>query len=222
MTCSLPARWRNCILLWMDVFLHEIYLCTTGDWAGHVRVPSTRCHGGHRPLSPLLFCCDGALGRAVCCGKFTITSCIYTSQERWLSCKCVHSILLRCLPIQWLTFYCIQFWQRQSNFLSFYWNTYTLSTAEEIRQEYHGTPSVDPVTHKPNVYYPSWKRKVWYVFSAVAMLPLLSAGVAVMTLSLNLNGYVKSTDSPIYVEIFARFAQPVSFYHNCMHGILLP
>lgn len=32
-----------------------------------------------------------------------------------------------------------------------------------------------------------------------------------MTLSLNLNGYVKSTDSPIYVEALARFAQPVSF-----------
>ena len=42
------------------------------------------------------------------------------------------------------------------------------------------------------------------------MLPLLSLGVATMTLSLNLNGYVKSTESPIYVEYLARYAQPVS------------
>ena len=48
------------------------------------------------------------------------------------------------------------------------------------------------------------------MFSAVAMLPLLAVGVAIMTLSLNLNGYVKSTDSPIYVKVIASFAQPVS------------
>ena len=42
------------------------------------------------------------------------------------------------------------------------------------------------------------------------MLPLLSLGVAVMTFSLNLNGYVKSKESPIYVETLARYAQPVS------------
>ena len=109
-----------------------------------------------------------------------------------------------------LLFPFLQFWQRQSNFLSFSWNTYTLSKAYEMQQGYHGIPSIDPVTHKQSVYYPSWKRRVWYVFSAVAMLPLLSVGVAVMTLSLNLNGYVKSTGSPIYVEAFAKFAQPVS------------
>ena len=42
------------------------------------------------------------------------------------------------------------------------------------------------------------------------MLPLLSLGVCVMTLSLNLNGYVKNTESPIYVESLAKFAKPVS------------
>ena len=47
------------------------------------------------------------------------------------------------------------------------------------------------------------------MFSVAAMLPLLSLGVAAMTLSLNLNGYVKSRESPIYVEYLARYAEPV-------------
>jgi hypothetical protein len=44
------------------------------------------------------------------------------------------------------------------------------------------------------------------------MLPLLSVGVAVMTLSLNLNGYVKDPHSPIFVPQLAKFAKPVSLY----------
>ncbi len=43
------------------------------------------------------------------------------------------------------------------------------------------------------------------------MLPLLGLGLGAMTLSLNLNGYVKNTASPIYVAALARHAQPVSF-----------
>ena len=42
------------------------------------------------------------------------------------------------------------------------------------------------------------------------MLPLLFLGVAAMTLSLNLNGYVKDTHSPIFVKSLAQFARPVS------------
>ena len=41
------------------------------------------------------------------------------------------------------------------------------------------------------------------------MLPLLAVGVLAMTLSLNLNGYVKDKYSPIYVEYLASFAEPV-------------
>ena len=103
-----------------------------------------------------------------------------------------------------------QFWQRRSSVHSFYWNTYSFSAADEIRPEYHGNICTDPVTGKPTVYYPSWKRRLWYLFSFLAMLPLLSLGVGVMTLSLNLNGYVKHRDSPIYVAYLATYAQPVS------------
>ncbi len=41
------------------------------------------------------------------------------------------------------------------------------------------------------------------------MVPLLAVGVGVMTLSLNLQGYVKDPASPIYVKVLAKFAQPV-------------
>ena len=38
-----------------------------------------------------------------------------------------------------------------------------------------------------------------------------------MTLSLNLNGYVKDIHSPIYVEALAHFARPVSDPMCCVH-----
>ena len=108
------------------------------------------------------------------------------------------------------TVHFVQFWQRRSAVHSYTWNTYNISASDELRLEYHGNICTDPVTGKPTVYYPSWKRKLWYMFSFLSMLPLLSVGVGVMTLSLNLNGYVKNTESPIYVEFLATFAQPVS------------
>ena len=92
---------------------------------------------------------------------------------------------------------------------SFTWNTYNYSAEEELRPEYHGDCVTDPVTGNPAVYYPSWKRRLWYAFSLLAMLPLLLVGVAAMTLSLNLNGYVKDPHSPIFVAQLAKFAKPV-------------
>ena len=75
---------------------------------------------------------------------------------------------------------------------------------------FHGTTSRDPVTDQPIIHYPTWKRRLWYLFSFLAMLPLLSLGVAVMTLSLNLNGYVQDKKSPIYFGWLACYAEPVS------------
>ena len=105
----------------------------------------------------------------------------------------------------------LQFWQRRSAVYSFSWNTYSYSAAEEVRPDYHGNTVTDPVTGKPTTYYPAWKRRLWYIFSFLAMLPLLLVGVAVMTLSLNLNGYVKDPHSPIFVAQLAKFAKPVTF-----------
>ena len=78
---------------------------------------------------------------------------------------------------------------------------------------------IDPVTGLPSTYYPSWKRRGWYVFSFLAMLPLLLVGVAVMTLSLNLNGYVKDPHSPIFVAQLATFSKPVTYYVYCISSL---
>lgn len=95
---------------------------------------------------------------------------------------------------------------------SFNWNTYKLNPVDELRPEFHGMQQINPVTGQPDLYYPSWKRRLWHVFSLVCMIPLLLLGVGAMTLSLNLNGYVKHTDSPIYVESLVQFSKPVSWW----------
>lgn len=111
-------------------------------------------------------------------------------------------------------------WQRRSATHSFQWNTYSCSDVHELRREFDGVIRPDPVTGKPSLYYPGWKRRLWYILSFLVMLPLLSLGVVAMTLSLNLNGYVTSKESPIYVGRLASFAQPVrpSANHICRHN----
>ena len=106
----------------------------------------------------------------------------------------------------------VQFWQRQSAVNSYNWNTHSHSAVELERPEFHGVLSPDPVTRKPRLYYPSWKRRLWYVFSFTAMLPLLFVGVCVMALSLNLNGYIKDKNSPIYVASLSKYAAPVIMF----------
>ena len=71
-----------------------------------------------------------------------------------------------------------------------------------------------PVTGKPSLYFPRWKRQLRYLFSLVVTIPMLLLGVMVMTLSLNLNGYIRDKNSPIYVSYLAKFAEPVSTLHN--------
>lgn len=93
---------------------------------------------------------------------------------------------------------------------SFHWNTHSYCSLDEISHTFHGVVGKDPVTDEPVICYPAWKRRLWYLFSVLAMLPLLAGGVAIMTLSLNLNGYVREKDSPIYVGWLAQYAEPVS------------
>ena len=59
------------------------------------------------------------------------------------------------------------------------------------------------------IHYPQWKRNLWYIFSGLAMIPLLAVGVAAMSLSLNLQGYVSDPNSPIYVAKLAKLAEDV-------------
>ena len=104
----------------------------------------------------------------------------------------------------------MQYWQRKSAVHSFQWNTHNFSSMDELNPRYHGTRMKDPITDEVVIHYPFWKRRVWYLFSLLAMLPLLLGGVAVMTFSLNLNGYVQDKNSVIYVGWLAQYAEPVS------------
>lgn len=93
---------------------------------------------------------------------------------------------------------------------SFKWNTHTLNCRDELNPDYHGVLRKDPIMDEDFLYYPTWRRHLWYLVSVLATLPLLLGGVAVMTLSLNLNGYVRNRGSPIYVGWLAQYAEPVS------------
>lgn len=93
---------------------------------------------------------------------------------------------------------------------SFKWHTHSYCSLDEISHSFHGTPSTDPVTGESVISYPTWKRRIWYLFSFLAMLPLLAGGVVIMTLSLNLNGYVQDRTSLIYVGWLAQYSEPVS------------
>ena len=79
------------------------------------------------------------------------------------------------------------------------------------------------MTGIPSLYYPRWKRQIRYLLSLLVTIPILSLGLLVMILSLNLNGYIKDKSSPIHVSYLATFAEPVSIHTihlRVMHLIL--
>ena len=112
----------------------------------------------------------------------------------------------------------LQFWQRKCSTYTFNWHSYHISRKEELRKEFYGTLLPNPVTGKPQLYYPSWKRRCRYLLSLLITIPMLLLGVLAMVLSLNLNGYIKDKSSPIYVSFLAQFAEPVSIACLCMYG----
>ena len=79
-----------------------------------------------------------------------------------------------------------------------------------LRAEFYGTWLPDPVTGKPQLHYPHWKRRLRYLLSLLITIPILLLGVSAMILSLNLNGYIKDKSSPFHVSYLAQFAEPVS------------
>ena len=108
----------------------------------------------------------------------------------------------------------MQFWQRRCSVHTFQWHSYKFSKKEELRPEFYGTMGPHPVTGIPSLYYPHWKRQLRYLFSLVVTIPILLLGVLVMILSLNLNGYIKDKNSPIYISYLATFAEPVSTQYS--------
>jgi len=103
----------------------------------------------------------------------------------------------------------MQYWKRQESQLSYKWNTINVDHSEAIRPEFFGNIIKSPVTGKPVKHYPRWKRWLRYGLSFILTLPVLSVAVGAMLCSLNLNGYIKDKESPVYFECLSRFAEPV-------------
>lgn len=106
----------------------------------------------------------------------------------------------------------IKVWRRHEAELSFVWNTYAIEQLCDIQPNFQGIIRESPVTGKPEKYFPRWKKRLRYIVSFIFTLPMLIIAVAAMLCSLNLNGYIKDKDSPIYLSSLARYAEPVSAY----------
>jgi hypothetical protein len=101
-------------------------------------------------------------------------------------------------------------WRRREAELSYIWNTYGNEDAYDIRPEFDGVIRTSPITGKPEKYFPRWRRWLRYLVSVIFTLPMLLVAVGAMLCSLNLNGYIKDKQSPIYVASLAYYAEPVS------------
>jgi anoctamin-10 len=121
-----------------------------------------------------------------------------------------------------------RFWERKENELAYKWGTLELSNMANNggpqdysslgggenggiyahrRPEFKGQTRTSPVTGKPELYYPSHKRKLQYLGSAVVTALMLSVAFSVMILSLNLQGYIRPSNSQQYHPFyFAQFA----------------
>jgi len=95
----------------------------------------------------------------------------------------------------------VRFWEREECRLSIRFGTYALSDYE--RQKFFATRSgftgylrFSPVTGKPEVYYPQWRRILKYFVSACITGAMLAVAFFVMILSLNLQGYIRPSSNP--------------------------
>jgi len=115
-------------------------------------------------------------------------------------------------------------WRRKEHELALSWGTSAVEKAEVLRPEFCGILRKSPVTGKPEKYFPAWKRRIRYLMSFFLSLPFLALGVIAMTLSLNLNGYIKHKESPIYFASLSRFAQPGHIFaaDNPYYGWMIP
>ncbi|XP_048585783.1 anoctamin-8 [Nematostella vectensis] len=110
-----------------------------------------------------------------------------------------------------MAFWAITFlviWKRKESELAYKWNTYNIDHIEQVRPQFHGAIITSPITDKPIKYYPRWKRWLRYGLSVLLTLPVLLLAVGAMLCSLNLNGYIKDKESPVYIAVLTHFAQP--------------
>jgi hypothetical protein len=115
-----------------------------------------------------------------------------------------------------------RFWERKEHALAYQFGTleltnlqddfeqdYSLEDRERCRPEFHGQMRTSPVTGLPELYYPTNKRKLNYLVSAIVTVIMLALAFFVMILSLNLQGYIKpkgDSFEPFYYPRLASLA----------------
>jgi hypothetical protein len=99
-----------------------------------------------------------------------------------------------------------RFWERKENALAYKWGTlevtnmiddfeqdYSLDSSGRghRRPEFQGRMRTSPVTGLPELHYPSYRRKLQYLISAIVTALMLVIAFFAMILSLNLQGYIR-------------------------------
>jgi hypothetical protein len=99
-------------------------------------------------------------------------------------------------------------WRREANGLACSWDTLDLSHSEELNPSFHGELRRSKVTGEDERHYEShWRWLLHYPVSALVTLVMLGMAFAIMSLSLNLQGYVQPA-SPIFVGSLAAHSEP--------------
>ncbi|XP_065833337.1 anoctamin-10-like isoform X2 [Oscarella lobularis] len=99
-------------------------------------------------------------------------------------------------------------WRCRCSEFAFHWTTYDYEKIAELNPFFKGTSRVSPVTGKMEKHFSYWRRLARYAVSLGVTFAMIVLAVAAMAVSLNLNGYVKDTNSPIYLASLAVFAAP--------------
>lgn len=112
----------------------------------------------------------------------------------------------------------VRMWEREENTLAYRWGTLTLSGgpgdvgeesfavdigAVHVRPEFTGTLRLSPITGKPELHFPHYRRNLRYALSVCITGMMLFLAFCIMVLSLNLQGYIH----PVY-ERFHPFYFP--------------
>eukprot|EP00004_Rigifila_ramosa_P016078 TRINITY_DN3783_c0_g1_i1.p1 TRINITY_DN3783_c0_g1~~TRINITY_DN3783_c0_g1_i1.p1 ORF type:complete len:673 (-),score=170.04 TRINITY_DN3783_c0_g1_i1:58-2076(-) len=109
-----------------------------------------------------------------------------------------------------------KFWLRRANSLAFKWQTHQLQEdvgEVNLRAEFFGDRMrKNPVTGKTEPYYPTWKRNLRIAFSALVTLLSLTPPVFFMFLSLNLQGYIRDSESPVHVAFLSKYSDPGAIF----------
>jgi len=139
----------------------------------------------------------------------------------------LHSLLV--IPLWAVAF--VRLWQQQSTRHAAKWGSLPALAGSARRFEpdttalrpgFHGEVRISAVTGKPTTYYPSWRRWVAYVQSALVTALLLLLVLAVMVCFLNVEGYMHDPSALLHVPGLYDLAKPGAMLDPNQESLLPP